>query len=38
LRAYNPPSIVPKYAEQVISIMDAMGHVELGLNVVEDSA
>ncbi len=25
LRAYNPPSIVPKYAEQVISIMDAIG-------------
>ena len=25
LRAYNPPSIVPRYAEQVISIMDAIG-------------
>lgn len=25
LRAYNPPSIVPKYAEQVIAIMDKMG-------------
>lgn len=25
LRAYNPPSIVPKYAEQVISIMNAIG-------------
>lgn len=26
LRAYNPPSIVPKYAEQVISIMDTIGN------------
>ncbi|MES3032088.1 MAG: hypothetical protein V4699_02490 [Patescibacteria group bacterium] len=25
LRAYNPPSIVPRYAEQVISIMNAIG-------------
>lgn len=25
LRAYNPPSIVPKYAEQVMSIMDEIG-------------
>lgn len=25
LRAYNPPSIVPRYAEQVISIMDSIG-------------
>lgn len=25
LRAYNPPSIVPRYAEQVINIMNAMG-------------
>lgn len=25
LRAYNPPSVVPKYAEQVISIMDTIG-------------
>lgn len=25
LRAYNPPSIVPKYGEQVISIMDTIG-------------
>lgn len=29
LRAYNPPSIVPRYAEQVISIMDAIGHEDL---------
>jgi hypothetical protein len=25
LRAYNPPSIVPKYAEQVIAIMNGIG-------------
>lgn len=25
LRAYNPPSVVSKYAEQVMSIMDAIG-------------
>lgn len=25
LRAYNPPSVVPRYAEQVISIMDTIG-------------
>jgi hypothetical protein len=29
LRAYNPPSIVPRYAEQVISIMDAIGDAEV---------
>jgi hypothetical protein len=29
LRAYNPPSIVPKYAEQVISIMDAIGEADM---------
>ena len=28
LRAYNPPSIVPRYAQQVISIMDAIGPLE----------
>ena len=28
LRAYNPPSIVPRYAEQVVSIMDAIGDLE----------
>jgi len=25
LRAYNPPSVVPRYAEQVIAIMDIIG-------------
>lgn len=30
LQAYNPPSIVPKYAEQVISIMDTIGEIEKG--------
>lgn len=29
LRAYNPPSIVPKYAEQVMSIMDAIGEADV---------
>jgi len=29
LRAYNPPSIVPKYAEQVIAIMDVIGEENL---------
>lgn len=29
LRAYNPPSIMPRYAEQVISIMNAIGKSEL---------
>jgi len=29
LRAYNPPSIVPRYAEQVISIMDTIGDGDL---------
>lgn len=28
LRAYNPPSIVPRYAEQVISIMNAIGDAD----------
>ena len=28
LRAYNPPSVVPRYAEQVISIMDAIGEAD----------
>ena len=28
LRAYNPPSIVPRYAEQVISIMETIGSLE----------
>ena len=25
LRAYNPPSVVKKYAQQVVSIMNAIG-------------
>jgi len=25
LRAYNPPSVIPRYAEQVMSIMNAIG-------------
>lgn len=29
LRAYNPPSIVPKYAEQVIVIMNNIGDVDV---------
>lgn len=29
LRAYNPPSIVPKYAEQVMAIMDVIGDENL---------
>lgn len=29
LRAYNPPSIVPKYAEQVMSIMDDIGEADI---------
>lgn len=31
LRAYNPPSIVPKYAEQVMSIMNAISQPEVVL-------
>jgi len=30
LRAYNPPSIVPRYADQVISIMNTIGAEDLG--------
>ena len=30
LRTYNPPSIVPKYAEQVLSIMDKIGQEIIG--------
>lgn len=29
LRAYNPPSIVPRYAEQVISIMNSIGQEDI---------
>lgn len=31
LKAYNPPSIVPKYAEQVISIMNKIGNEDINL-------
>jgi hypothetical protein len=30
LKAYNPPSIVPKYVPQVMKIMDAIGEIDLG--------
>ncbi len=29
LRTYNPPSIVPRYAEQVMNIMNAIGSAEI---------
>lgn len=29
LRAYNPPSVVPRYAEQVMSIMKAIGEPDV---------
>lgn len=29
LRAYNPPYVVPRYAEQVISIMNVIGEVDI---------
>jgi len=29
LRAYNPPSIVPRYAEQVMAIMNTIGDAEI---------
>jgi len=38
LRAYNPPSVVPRYAEQVISIMNAFGSEELGLEEMKPNA
>lgn len=31
LQKYNPPSIVPRYAEQVMAIMDAIGPIEIAL-------
>lgn len=34
LRAYNPPSIVPRYAEQVMSIMNSIGDEEIGATLV----
>jgi len=33
LRAYNPPSIVPKYGEQVIAIMNTIGDKNLGVEI-----
>lgn len=30
LQAYNPPSIVPRYADQVINIMNQIGPADLG--------
>jgi hypothetical protein len=33
LRAYNPPSIVLRYAEQVVSIMNAIEDTDLALAV-----
>jgi hypothetical protein len=32
LQAYNPPSIVPRYADQVISIMNTIGPEDLAVN------
>ncbi len=32
LQAYNPPSIVPRYAEQVMSIMDSIGEAEITID------
>lgn len=29
LRAYNPPSVVPRYAEQVMAIMNVIGEMEV---------
>ena len=29
LHAYNPPSVIPRYAEQVMSIMDAIGEPDV---------
>lgn len=37
LRTYNPPSIVPRYAEQVISIMDAIGKEEMTVDLAFNS-
>lgn len=30
LQKYNPPSIVPRYAQQVMKIMDTIGDIDLG--------
>ena len=37
LRAYNPPSIVPKYGEQVIAIMDEIGDKDIYLSLATNS-
>lgn len=31
LRIYNPPSVIPKYASQVMSIMKEIGNADLGV-------
>jgi len=31
LQKYNPPSVVPRYAEQVMNIMDTIGEADLGV-------
>jgi len=36
LQKYNPPSIVPKYADQVIKIMDTIGPIEIILDNQEE--
>ena len=33
LQAYNPPSIIPRYANQVMSIMDALGDADVSPNI-----
>jgi len=35
LRAYNPPHVVPRYAEQVISIMDKIGPEDTVITTIE---
>ena len=35
LRAYNPPHIVPRYAQQVISIMDKIGPEDMAVTTIE---
>ena len=37
LRAYNPPSVVPKYGEQVLSIMAAIGNKDMYLSLAANS-
>ena len=38
LKAYNPPSIVPRYVDQVISIMNSIGPETINVPVTEDKA